>query len=549
MTFRAKLLQTILALVMVTTAASLLLVQRQNAAVFQTVVDRLFEEQMRTFQKTQELPLQASRAKARRLAQSVRLFAALEEGDPDLVYRVAGDELRTDVDDFAFFRLLDAQGKLIPPGEEGRAGAFDGQNLTGEWLPRGKPAQEVDFGFVATKDGAVFRMVAASITHFDETVGFLILGQPMPPDTSILVAGQLIGEGIPQALRAPLMARAGNAGRFEADGVEHRFTRFRLNAGSSYPPADWISVFSMAELGAQQRALLLRIVLTGVAALLIAALAAGALSRQLSRPVSDLVKAAQSVRAGDYDVNLPPTRTFELNNLGSAFNEMAAGLALRDRYHSVLQQVTDPRVAEELVAGRVKLGGELREVSVIFCDIRGYTALSAGRDPVEVIEILNAHMTALTKIVQKHLGVINQFAGDAIMVLFGAPKSYGNDAENAVRCAWEMMQERERLNRNAKEPLRIGIGVSTGHVVAGCIGAESRSDYTVVGEKVNLAARLCSAAIAGQILVDAETRTKTSTLGTFEPLEPLTLKGFAQPVPAFRVKNVQLSTDEGETLS
>jgi len=172
---------------------------------------------------------------------------------------------------------------------------------------------------------------------------------------------------------------------------------------------------------------------------------------------------------------------------------------------------------------------------VIFCDIRGYTALSEGRDPVEVIHLLNDHMTALAGIVQKNLGVINQFAGDAIMVLFGAPKSYGNDAEHAVRCAWEMMQERERLNREAKEPLKIGIGVATGIVVAGCIGAENRSDYTVVGEKVNLAARLCSTAAAGQILVDAETQAKTSALGAFETLEPLTLKGFAQPVPAFRV--------------
>jgi class 3 adenylate cyclase len=298
----------------------------------------------------------------------------------------------------------------------------------------------------------------------------------------------------------------------------------------------------MAELARQQRVLAWRIVLIGVAALLLATLVAVALSRQLAQPVSELVKAAQSVRAGDYEVNLPPTRTFELNNLGSAFNEMAAGLALRDRYHSVLQKVTDPRVAEELVAGRVKLGGELREVSVIFCDIRGYTALSAGRDPVEVIHLLNDHMGALTKIVQRHHGVINQFAGDAIMILFGAPKSYGNDAAHAVRCAWEMMQERERLNREAKEPLKIGIGVATGVVVAGCIGAESRSDYTVVGEKVNLAARLCSAAAAGQILIDSETQAKTARLGAFDTLEPLSLKGFAQPVPAFRIASLA-STD------
>lgn len=533
MTFRAKLLQAILAIVIVTTASSLFIAQRQNAAMFRRVVDEFFAVQMQAFQQMQALPIEAAGAEAKRLAQSVRLFAALEEGDTEVVYQIAGDELR--LGEFTFFRLLDAEGKLIPAGPDSRAGVFDEQNITGEWLPRGVDGEGVDFGFVATKNGSVYRLLACAIRNFDETVGALVLGQPMPRETAILLDGKFIGEGIPHALRTPLLAQSASSGRLMADGVEHQFARFRLNEGSRYPAADWVSVYSMAELAAQQRVLRLRIALIGVAALLVAALVAIQLSRQMARPVADLVTAAESVRGGDYAVNLPSTSTLELNRLGSAFNEMAAGLALRDRYHSVLQKVTDPRVAAEMVAGRIKLGGELREVSVIFCDIRGYTALSEGRDPVEVIHLLNDHMTALARIVQKHRGVINQFAGDAIMVLFGAPKSYGEDAADALRCAWEMMQERERLNRDAKEPLLIGIGVATGVVVAGCIGAESRSDYTVVGERVNLAARLCSTAAAGQVIVDAETQAQTSALGEFETLEPLTLKGFAQSVPAFRV--------------
>ncbi len=540
MTFRAKLLQAILAIVVVTTAASLLIAQRQNAVLFQNVVDQLFAEQMRSFQQAQALPIQAAQAEARRLAQSVRLFAALEEGDPAEVYKIAGDELR--LGEFAFFRLLDAKGVMIPPAEDSRAGAFDATDLHGEWLPKGEPHEGVDFGFVSTNSGAAYRLLASPITNFDQTVGTLILGQPMPRESSIILEGKFVGEGIPGSLRPPLLAQQDSTGRVTVGGVEHRYARFRLNAGSRYPAADWVSVFSMAGLRQQQRALAIRIVSIGAAAFLLAGIVGLLLSRQLARPVAELVHAAQKVREGDYAVSLPPTNTVELDKLGTAFNEMAAGLALRDRYHSVLQQVTDPRVAEELVQGRVKLGGELREVTVVFCDIRGYTALSAGRDPVEVIEILNHHMTALTAIVQKHRGVINQFAGDAIMILFGAPKSYGNDAEHAVRCAWEMMQERERLNQDAKEPLRIGTGITTGKVVAGCIGAESRSDYTVVGEKVNLAARLCGAASAGQIIIDAETQARARALAGYETLPPLTLKGFAQPVPAYRVTSLSSSS-------
>jgi class 3 adenylate cyclase len=292
----------------------------------------------------------------------------------------------------------------------------------------------------------------------------------------------------------------------------------------------------MAGLEAEQRALMLRIVLTGIGACLAAVLLALALSRQLARPVAELVAATRRILAGDYSHRLAPSSTREMTTLAESFNDMAAGLALKDRYHSVLQQVADPQVADELVAGRVKLGGELRDVTVMFCDIRQYTALTVGRAPEAVIELLNHHMGAMTRVVQAHGGVINQFAGDAIMALFGAPKSYGDDAERAVRCARSMMLERERLNATAAVPMRVGIGITSGSMVAGCIGAESRSDYTVVGARVNLAARLSSTAAAGEILVDELTRERITHLFTTEPLPPMALKGFSEPVRAHRVE-------------
>lgn len=536
MSFRARLLLTLLTVVTLTTGAAMIIAQRQNGEMVRSVVDQLFEAQMRTFRQTQELPIEAAKAKAALLAQSVRLFAALEEGDPAEIYHTADAELHLEGSDS--YRLINAEGQLIAGGDKADPNSISDQDITQDWLPRGNEDSKVSLGFASSRQGKAYQLMACTIRKFDLTVGTLLLIHPLPNNTSIVVAGKLLGTGIPESLRSPMMAQSGKNGRFIADGTEYRFTRFTLNEGSRYPAADWLSVFSMAELTRQQRVLAGRILLTGALALVVSALVITGLSRQLAQPVADLVKAAGRVRSGDYDVRLPPSRTTEMTLLGSAFNEMAAGLALRDRYQSVLQKLTDPRVAEELVAGRVKLGGELREVSVIFCDIRGYTALSAGRNPVEVIHLLNDHMGALAKVVQRHHGVINQFAGDAIMILFGAPKAYGEDAADAVRCAWEMMEERERLNREVAEPLRIGIGIATGEMVAGCIGAESRSEYTVIGEKTNLAARLCSAAGAGQIILDAETHQKTASLAVFAPLEPLKLKGFAQPVPAFRLASL-----------
>jgi class 3 adenylate cyclase len=564
MSFRAKLLQAIMGIVVVTTVASLLIAQHQNSDSYKAVVDDLFRHQLSSIQQEQEFRLAIAAQEAQRLADSVRLFAALEANDPE-VYKIAGDELR--LGDFAFFRLLNVQREIIAPPEDGRAGLPGTQVLHGQLIPkiaRQTPTvAKVQLGLIQAAQGddaQVFWILASPITNFGTIVGTLILGQRIKGPSSertgeqaphhfrsgFWVDGRLMGGDIPGSVREPLTAALtgtltqglGN-GQLRAAGEDYRFERFLLNEGSAYPPAYLVSVFSLADFQSQQRLLALRIALTGLAALLLAALVGLMFSRQLAQPVADLVSATREIGKGNYEVKLPHSSTREMNTLAEAFNDMAAGLALKDRYHSVLHRVTDPQVAEELVAGRVHLGGELREVTVVFCDIRGYTAMTVGRDPTEVIKILNCHLSALTHIVQAHRGVISQFVGDAIFTLFGAPKSYGDDAERAVRCAWAMMRERERMNSESAEPLRIGIGIASGQMVAGCIGAESRSDYVVVGERVNLAARLCSSAAAGEILIDEETRIRAGNAVSSESLQPLSLKGFSQPVPVFRILGVR----------
>jgi class 3 adenylate cyclase len=566
MSFRAQLLQAILAIVVVTTAASLIIAQDQNSDSFKTVVDDLFRHQLDSFQQEQELLLAVAAQQAQRLADSVRLFAALEANDPE-VYKIAADELR--LGDFAFFRLLNAHGELLVPPEDGRAGLPDVHGLHGMLIPKAAQtdpaAAKVQFGFIELNRGGeseVFQILASPITKFHVTVGTLILGQRIKAfsaaesrtgqrrvhhlQSGFWLDGRLIAPDLAPALRESLAAALTQApapalsdGRLEAAGGSYRVERFRLNEGSAYPPAYLVSVFSLADFEAQQRLLALRIVLTGLAALLLAALVAHVLTGQLARPVADLVSATREIRKGNYAVTLPSFTTREMDMLAESFNDMAAGLALKDRYHSLLNQVTDPQVAEELIAGRVRLGGELREVTVLFCDIRNYTAMTVGRDPAEVIQILNGHLSALAQIVHAYQGVISQFAGDAIFALFGAPKSYGDDAQRAVRCALALMRERERMNRESAEPLGIGIGIASGQVVAGCIGSETRSDYAAVGERVNLAARLCAVAAAGEILIDEETRIRTADAVSSEPLRPLTLKGFAQPVPVYRLLGVE----------
>ena len=563
MTFRTKLLQAILAVVVLCTAASLYVAQRESSAAYRTVVDELFRNQAAAFEREHETRLELAADEARRLATSVRLFAALEENDPE-VYKIAGDELR--LGEFSFFRLLDAHGNVIPPPDDGRAGAMDVDRVRGALAPASAAASNgiaanadstaVQVGFIELmRDGKasiVYRVLSTPIVNFDADVGTLILGERVrrlgtgPNEaheglhSALRLGGRLVGGDVPDTLRAPLESAlaardAANDAELDAGGKHYRYARFRLNEHSRYPPVDLVSVFPMDEFEAQQRGLAARIAVAGAAALLVAGLIGVALSRQLARPIGELVAATRRIRAGEYDLSLQASSTREMNTLAESFNEMAAGLRLKDRYHAVLQQLTDPAVADELVAGRIKLGGELREMTVMFCDIRNYTPLTVGRDPEEVIGILNHHMGALTRIVQAHRGVINQFAGDSIMALFGAPRTYADDARRAVACACAMLKERERMNVGAEHALYVGIGISSGSMVAGCIGEESRSDYTAVGERVNLGARIAASAVAGQILIDDETRRRIDGEFATRPIAPLQLKGFAEPVIAYEV--------------
>jgi len=263
------------------------------------------------------------------------------------------------------------------------------------------------------------------------------------------------------------------------------------------------------------------------------------LSHGLSVPLKELVSGTAEIQRGNFEVKVPVRSRDEIGQLATSFNEMAQGLALKEKYHNVLNMIADKDVAQQLMSGKVALGGELREVSVMFCDIRGFTALTQNMDPAEVIHMLNEHMTALTKVIYDHNGVVDKFIGDSIMAVFGAPKSYGNDAHNAARAALRMIQERAKLNETSHYHISIGIGIATGTVLAGNMGSANRSNYTVIGERVNLAARLCSVAGPREIVIGQTTRDKLGDLVGIEEMPDLRLKGFSEAVRAYRLLEVR----------
>ena len=299
-------------------------------------------------------------------------------------------------------------------------------------------------------------------------------------------------------LRIETLEGREHGGTFEADlhGEPHYVHFCAINPDSPLATAWQVSAFPMTELKSDLHDLRIKGSGIGLIGLFVGLIAAWVMSRKLAVPIRELSEGTRKVRDGQLEMALLVRSGDEIGELTQSFNEMTADLRQKERYRNLLEKVSDESVAQAMIEGVLnpELGGELKEVSILFCDIRGFTELTESMHPETVIDLLNQHMTALTNVVREHFGVVDKFVGDEIMAVFGGIKNYGNDAANAARCGVKMIEERNRLNHENNTTIPIGIGIATGEVVAGCMGSEDRLNYTVLGARVNLAARLCGAA-------------------------------------------------------
>lgn len=220
-----------------------------------------------------------------------------------------------------------------------------------------------------------------------------------------------------------------------------------------------------------------------------------------------------------------------------AHRQLAEQAVLR----SALERFLSPDVVEMIAADpNVRLGGVNQRVSVLFCDIRGFTSISERLAPEKIVEILNEVFTRMTDVVFDHGGTLDKYLGDGLLAVFGAPISKGNDAANAVHAAMDIQKLLLELNRDSAArqwpELKVGIGVSTGLVTAGNIGSPRRLDYTVVGDTVNVASRLVAHAAGGQILITQSTFSELGKDFDCAPMPPLLVKGKSQPLSVFIVR-------------
>ncbi len=269
----------------------------------------------------------------------------------------------------------------------------------------------------------------------------------------------------------------------------------------------------------------------------LAAAVAGAalLALRMSGPILEIERVAARVETGDFSARVVQGLRLrdEIGDLARRINQMVVGLGERFQLEKFVSGETVEAIRGSTFEG-VKLGGERREVTILFCDIRGYTAFAEKNPPETVVEVLNFHFQHLTDLVATHQGDIDKFVGDQILAVFQGETM----ALDAVRCALAMQAKMAELGQERPDwHLAVGIGINTGEVTMGAMGSDRRMDFTVLGDAVNLAARLCSHADRGQTLISRTTQlavADASDLAT-KRLNAISVKGKRETVTVYQV--------------
>jgi class 3 adenylate cyclase len=265
-------------------------------------------------------------------------------------------------------------------------------------------------------------------------------------------------------------------------------------------------------------------------------------ARRLTRPIRALTAGVTRVAAGDLSRVLPVRSRDELGRLTGAFNQMLEGLRQRDFIRSAFGRYVSPEVAQQLLESPegLRFGGEKRVVTVLMSDLRGYTRFAEQGDPARVMDVLNAYLARMTDIIVQHGGTINEFIGDAVFAVFGAPLAHPDHAERAAACALGMQRAMADLNRQhaaAGLPrFEMGIGVNTGEAVVGNIGSEQRAKYAVVGSAVNISARVEGATVGGQVFITATTYEAIKGLAVVSAPMAVEVKGLSEPLQLYDLR-------------
>jgi class 3 adenylate cyclase len=260
-------------------------------------------------------------------------------------------------------------------------------------------------------------------------------------------------------------------------------------------------------------------------------------SRSVAGPLARLRVAMGEIEQGRLDVRAPVITNDEIGGLSEGFNRMVEGLREREFVKETFGKYVSPEIRDEILARRIPLDGQLREVTILFSDLRDFTPWVERSDPREIVRDLNAYFGEMEGAIRSHGGLVLQYIGDEIEAVFGAPVAAADHAARAVRTALAMRRRLEAWNAGRTAPLRHGIGIHTGVVVAGNIGSAARLSYALVGDAVNLASRIqgLTRDAGCDVLVSGATRRRLDGEFALLPLPALRVKGKSDEVEVFRL--------------
>ncbi len=452
---------------------------------------RLRQEQERRTRQTATLIA----ARAAQLIQGAERLAALVASDPGLI---AGDLVaqlrsRPEIDRVD---VLDAHGKVLaqiapdrsvdigapPPAETAR-----GSPLTPHWKPRPDAQGIAVFQPIVSTaaPGAITGWVAVGLTS-EALVQVLALPADVTGDVRAALltdAGQPVVSSNVQAVSTPALT-AQRSNQYLTASAPLAATAWRVEVVESLDQYRRQVIEELLRFGA---------VVLGIS--LLSAWLAWRFARGLAQAIRDVARSARAILRGHYlNAHVELQRDDELGLLAESFNHMSHELEKRERERDVFGRLVSPEVRDQLLQGELMLGGHEVEVTVLLSDIRGFTALCEQMKPRDIVLTLNEYFTRMTEAVQRYGGYINNFMGDAMVVVFGAPRPDPHRVERALYAAVEMQAALEEFNREratyGAPRLVMGIGLASGTALAGQIGSPERCIYTVIGDTVNVAARL-----------------------------------------------------------
>ncbi|MBI5237184.1 MAG: adenylate/guanylate cyclase domain-containing protein [Deltaproteobacteria bacterium] len=264
------------------------------------------------------------------------------------------------------------------------------------------------------------------------------------------------------------------------------------------------------------------------------------LAAGLVRPIFRLFKGTNEIAMGNFDYRIPEKGKDEMGDLVRSFNRMASELKKKEILKGVFNRYVSRHVADEILKDpeRIRLGGERRNVTVFFADIRGFTSLSRSMMPEQTVEILNRYFTMITEIIFRFEGTVDKFIGDAVMCVFGSPIKSDKHIEEGIKAAVAIKMAMAGVNKFKRPrviPLQMGIGIDSGEVIVGNMGSQVRMEFTAMGDAVNMASRLTDMANGGDILISETVYNSIKDNIVAERIPWTSIKGIDQPLTLYNL--------------